>query len=123
MRYLHAGLTVRDLEQARRFYGELLGLREIHRPDLGFPGAWYGVGEHQLHLMVPPPDRPAGNPDPHFVGRVAHLAFGVPGWEAVVARLRAAGVPVRDAAPAPGYPRRVFVRDPDGNVLELVDGD
>jgi glyoxylase I family protein len=123
MRYVHCGLTVADIDRSRHFYADLLGLKEVFRPDMGFPGAWYGVGDLQLHLMVPPPGRPVGNPDTQFAGRVNHLAFGVPGWEAVVDRLRAADVPVRDSAPAPGYPRRVFVKDPDGNVLELVDGD
>lgn len=123
MRYLHAGVTVGDLERARRFYGELLGLKEILRPDFGFPGAWYAVGDLQLHLMVPPEEQPAGDSPTGFAGRVRHLALGVTGWEALVARLRAEGVPVRNSAPAPGYPRRVFVKDPDGNVLELVDDD
>ncbi len=123
MKYLHSGITVRDLARSKRFYADLLGLKEIHRPDLGFPGAWYGIGDTQLHLMVPPPDRPAGEPDGPFAGRVRHIAVGVLGWEALVERLRREGVPVRDSAPTPGGPRRVFVKDPDGNVLELVDGD
>ncbi len=41
----------------------------------------------------------------------------------LVGRLRTEGVPVRDSAPSPGGPRRVFVKDPDGNVVELVDAD
>lgn len=123
MKYLHAGVTVRDLERAKRFYGELLGLKEVYRPDLGFPGAWYAIGETQLHLMVPPPDRPAGDPDPEFAGRLRHIAVGVADWESLGRRLRSEGVPVRDSAPSPGGPRRVFVKDPDGNVLELVDDD
>ena len=39
----HTSFPVRDLARARRFYGEVLELDEIERPDLGFPGAWYGV--------------------------------------------------------------------------------
>jgi len=123
MRYLHSGVTVRDLERSKRFYGDLLGLKEVDRPDLGFPGAWYAIGDTQLHLMVPPPDRPAGDPDPQFTGQVRHLALGALGWDALVRRLRTEGVPVRDSAPSPGGPRRVFVKDPDGNVVELVDAD
>jgi len=123
MRYLHSGVTVRDLERSKRFYGDLLGLKEIDRPDLGFPGAWYAIGDTQLHLMVPPPDRPAGDADPQFTGRVRHLALGALGWDALVRRLRTEGAPMRDSAPSPGGPRRVFVKDPDGNVVELVDAD
>ena len=119
--YLHAGITVRDLERARRFYSDLLGLKEVARPDLGFPGIWYAIGACQLHLMVPPEGWPAGEPDGAFAGRVRHLALGVEGWETLTARLKAEGVPLRESAPTPRGPRRVFVKDPDGNVLELVD--
>ncbi len=121
MKYLHSGVTVRDLERSKGFSGDLLGLKEVDRPDLGFAGAWYAIGDTQLHPMVPPPDRPAGDPDPQFTGRVRHIALGVLGWEALVRPLRQEGVPVRDSVPSPGGPRRVFVKDPDGNVLELVD--
>lgn len=119
--YRHAGLTVRDLERARRFYSHLLGLKEISRPDLGFPGIWYAVGGSELHLIVPPEGRPVGEPEGAFAGRVRHLALGVEGWEELAARLRAEGVPLRESSPTPGRPRRVFVKDPDGNVLELVE--
>lgn len=119
--YRHAGITVRDLARARRFYSDLLGLKEIPRPDLGFPGIWYGIGACQLHLMVPPEGHLAGEPEGPFAGRVRHLALGVEGWEALTARLRAEGVPFRESPSSPGGPRRVFVKDPDGNVLELVE--
>lgn len=119
--YLHAGITVKDLERARRFYSDLLGLKEITRPALGFPGIWYAIGDCQLHLMVSPEGRPVGDPDGAFAGRVRHLALGVEGWEALTARLKAEGVPLRESAPTPGGPRRVFVKDPDGNVLELAE--
>ena len=119
--YLHAGITVKDLARARRFYSELLGLKEIARPDLGFPGIWYAIGACHLHLMVPPEGRPAGEPEGAFAGRVRHLALGVEGWEALTARLKAEGVPLRESPLTPGGSRRVFVKDPDGNVLELVE--
>ncbi len=119
--YLHAGITVRDLARARRFYSDLLGLKEIARPDLGFPGIWYSIGACQLHLMVPPEERPAGEPEGPFAGRVRHLALAVVGWETLTARLKVEGVSLREPAPVPGGPRRVFVKDPDGNVLELVE--
>lgn len=119
--YLHAGITVRDLERARRFYSDLLGLKEIPRPDLGFPGAWYAVGACELHLMVPSEDRPAGEPPGLFAGRVRHLALAVSGWEDLLTRLKTANVSLQESRSAPGGRRRVFVKDPDGNVLELVE--
>lgn len=119
--FLHAGVLVRDLARAKEFYGRLLGLSEIPRPDLGFPGAWYGLGPVQLHLIVPPEERPVGDAAERFTGRVRHLALGVADLEALVGRLEAEGFPFWPAAPGPGGARRGFTRDPDGNVLELVE--
>ncbi|MFQ5899878.1 MAG: VOC family protein [Candidatus Methylomirabilia bacterium] len=98
--YLHAGITVRDLRRSRRFYSDLLGLREIPRPDLGFPGAWYAVGACQLHLMVPPEDRPAGEPPGRFARRVRHLALAVSGAVTLRAEHRTAGTPTAGAPAA-----------------------
>ena len=37
----HVALHVSDLDASRKFYGELLGLEKIKRPDFNFPGEWY----------------------------------------------------------------------------------
>ena len=41
----HFSLPVTDLERSRRFYHEILGLREITRPPFDFPGVWFAVGD------------------------------------------------------------------------------
>ncbi|HEY9300821.1 MAG TPA: VOC family protein, partial [Phormidium sp.] len=48
---LHAAILVSDLERAEQFYGNVLGLSKVDRV-LKFPGAWYQVGEFQIHLIV-----------------------------------------------------------------------
>jgi len=48
----HVSLPVTDLERSRHFYQEVLGLTEINRPPFDFPGAWYQIGDRQLHLIV-----------------------------------------------------------------------
>ncbi len=55
----HVSFGVSDLERARAFYGNLLGLEEIARPDFGIPGAWYQAGEAQIHHRADPTRRPA----------------------------------------------------------------
>jgi catechol 2,3-dioxygenase-like lactoylglutathione lyase family enzyme len=113
----HVSLVVRDLAGARRFYGALLGLREIDRPDFGFPGAWYQAGDVQLHLIVPPPGVDAGAPPRALSPLAAHLAFEIDDYDAVRAALERAGLAVLGLGPEVG---QLFVRDPDGNGIELI---
>ena len=52
----HVSVTVSDLEKAKRFYGDLIGLTQIPRPDFGFSGVWYSLGgELQLHVIATSP--------------------------------------------------------------------
>ena len=115
---LHASLLVADLGRARAFYEGLLGLAPSPaRPAMSFDGVWYDLGAAQIHLIrLPNPDPVEGRPA--HGGRDRHTALAVEGWEALKSKLDAEGI---------GYTlsrsgRRVlFVRDPDGNALELVD--
>lgn len=116
---LHASLLVADLSRSRAFYEGVLGLvANPARPEMSFPGVWYDVGAGQIHLInLPNPDPTHGRPD--HGGRDRHTALGVRDFTALRARLDAAAVPYtlsrsgRDA---------LFIRDPDGNALELVAG-
>jgi catechol 2,3-dioxygenase-like lactoylglutathione lyase family enzyme len=101
--------------EARRFYGELLGLSEIPKPpplrDRG--GVWFALGHGQLHIGVAEPFTPA---------RKAHpaLRFGDPErLRDVTDRLLAADAPVRWVDDLPEV-RRCFTDDPWGNRLELL---
>ena len=39
------------MDEARRFYGELVGLEEIDRPEtMGGEGVWFALGERELHV-------------------------------------------------------------------------
>jgi catechol 2,3-dioxygenase-like lactoylglutathione lyase family enzyme len=104
-------------DAARRFYGELLGLREIEKPPLLAVrgGCWFSLGQGELHVGVEEPFRPATK---------AHPALAVESnaaLDTLAAALTLAGIEVRwaDEAEIPGQ-RRFFVSDPWGNRLELV---
>ena len=109
-------LSIDDVDAALRFYGELLGLEPAPRPgDAGRPGAWYRLGDAELHLSV---DRDART---HNEASLRHVALELPASEDLAAlrrRLAEAGVLVDDGRPLAGV-RRFFARDPAGNRLEL----
>ncbi len=99
-------------DAARRFYGELLGMREIPKPALLAQrgGVWFASGEVQIHIGIEPGFRPA---------RKAHPALRCVDYEGLLARLRAAGVEVSEAHDIPDV-RRAHVNDPFGNRIELI---
>lgn len=100
-------------EAARHFYGRLLGLAEMEKPDnlKKRGGCWFEKGGIKVHLGVEQDFRPA---------RKAHPAFLVEDLAALVARLEQAGVTARRDEPLPGYDR-VYVDDPFGNRIELME--
>ena len=102
-------------EQARRFYGRLLGLADVPKPPplQARGGVWFATGNVQLHLGVDPAFQPA---------RKAHVALEVRGLAALRARLEEAGHPTTEDEPLPGY-RRCYVADPFGNRTELLEPD
>jgi catechol 2,3-dioxygenase-like lactoylglutathione lyase family enzyme len=124
-RVQHVGLVVSDLERSRRFYGGALGLEEVPRPhNFRFEGAWFQVGDDQLHLLVEAETTSkAGGADPGpsaTMGLVNHVALETDDLDAAGARLAEHGVPLI-GGPMPrgdGYDQ-IFLRDPDGYVIEL----
>jgi catechol 2,3-dioxygenase-like lactoylglutathione lyase family enzyme len=100
-------------EAARRFYGGLLGLSEVEKPDnlKKRGGCWFEKDGLKVHLGVEKDFRPALK---------AHPAFLVADLPGLVARLAQAGVVARRDEPLASY-TRVYVDDPFGNRIELME--
>jgi glyoxylase I family protein len=114
----HASLLVADTRRSLEFYHGLLGLPvDDSRPDLGFPGAWLQVGDGQIHLLELQESGPSRG-SPQHGGRDYHLAMDVASLDAVVQALEAARI---EYTRSRSGRRALFCRDPDGNVLELVE--
>ena len=100
-------------DEARRFYGEVLGLPEQPKPPnlAKRGGCWFGGDAAVVHLGVEQDFRPA---------RKAHPALLVEDLPGLVRRLGEAGIEVVEDEPLPGYDR-VYVADPFGNRIELLE--
>lgn len=102
-------------DEARRFYGVLLGLEEIDKPEelRARGGVWFRCGEQQLHIGVEDGFAPA---------KKAHPALRVADGgelDALAERLRQAGERVTWDEALPGI-RRFYTQDPWGNRIELL---
>ena len=115
----HVAVCVTDIVRSKRFYRDVLGLKEVERPAFPFEGAWYELGDgRQLHLIVHEHPRTLRGTTEIDL-RDGHLAFGVADYEGAVAALQAAGVDcvIRPDNVTPW--KQVYVSDPDGNIIEL----
>jgi glyoxylase I family protein len=114
----HVTVCVRDLERAKRFYGDVLGLVELERPPFPFDGAWYALGDRQLHLIVNHAAR-TFRETAQADGLDAHFALRISDYENMLERLRTSGIDTLESRVNPTPWSQLYVADPDGNVLEL----
>ncbi|WIT13758.1 VOC family protein [Paucibacter sediminis] len=120
----HLAFHVRDLDQARAFYGGLLGCREGRSTASWVDFDFFG---HQisLHLGEPFAISNTGQVGDHRVP-MPHLGviLALPDWQALAARLEAAGqafvmAPQCRFAGQPGEQWTMFFLDPSGNPIEV----
>ena len=137
---VHTGLTVRDLDRSLAFYRDVLGMEVVFEQEkqggylaeiVGYPNAHVRMahltfqgGGHRIELFeyLEPPSRGNGG-EPRDVG-ITHVCLAVDDIDAVLARLTKGGgeavsspVLVDTGVNAGG--RGVYLRDPDGILIEL----
>src|SRR5262245_41191299 len=108
----HCSVLITDVPRSRHFYRDVLGLNEIGAPrTFDFVALWFELGGGQtLHLLLKP--KPDSISPRHFALHVA---------DAQKARehFRAKGVAIEETVEIP-HCDRFFIRDPDGNRIELI---
>jgi catechol 2,3-dioxygenase-like lactoylglutathione lyase family enzyme len=109
--HVQVAITAGGEVEARRFYGDVLGMPEVPKPETlaGRGGVWFACGDQQLHCGVEDRVAPSRR----------HPALRTDDLDGVRARLEAAGFPIRTDAELPGY-RRFYTEDPFGNRVELL---
>ena len=116
----HASVIVSDTEKALKFYHQVLGLKQIERPPLPFPGAWLQVGEsdsQQIHLLeLENPDPTTGRPE--HGGRDRHVALTVASLTPILETLESNHV---HYTLSKSGRRALFCRDPEGNAVEIIE--
>ena len=107
----HVSVIITDVERSRRFYRDLLGLKEIPKPrTFDFVVLWFDLGNMHVHLLLK--DKPDTISGRHFALRVTDAA-------AARSYFIERGVPVQETTLIPGADR-FFIADPDGNRIEII---
>ncbi|AKH41177.1 Glyoxalase-like domain protein [Croceibacterium atlanticum] len=124
LRPFHLAFPVRDLAEARHFWGEVMGCPEGRSSDQWIDFDFYG---HQIvaHLSEGSGDA-ASNPVDGHVVPVPHfgIVLTLEDWKELADRLRAAGLefaiePYIRFEGQPGEQATMFFRDPSGNAIEM----
>jgi len=113
----HYNITTSDLARARRFYADVLGLREGERPPFSRPGAWMYLGNQPiLHIST------GRTPKTQRSDAFDHVAFWATDIEGTRALLRQHNVYFEEYSVPERELHQLFFRDPDGVEIELQFG-
>jgi len=117
----HIALVVSDVGRSLNFYSDVVGMKQVMRPNFDRHGAWLTFGNIDLHLIK---GRPAVHPDDDLI--VSHIAITVSNMEELKKRLKNLNVLSRKNVSVPnpsdsdtGTVDQAFVRDPDGYYIEF----
>jgi len=111
----HINIGTHRLEETCAFFCDVLGLTKGWRPDFPFGGAWLYAGDGAVVHLVELA-QPRG---PSAEAALDHFAFSIDDYDAIVAKLDAAGIDYRPLD-VPNAPiRQLFIRDLNGVNIEL----
>ncbi|NQW01002.1 MAG: VOC family protein [Rhodospirillales bacterium] len=123
----HRGIRTANLEASRHFYEDLIGLQQGNRPGaLATKGYWLYAGDTPIIHLIEDSDGTTSPPQGLSEtlvdsGGRTHVALTVEGGRAAVERMNDAGVPYWDRLFKNPVMYQVFVEDPNGLLIELID--
>ena len=135
----HVGIATSDIERSIHFYRDLVGMKlegPVTKVDdnprynhiFGLPkvrakGAMLRLGTMQVELweFEEPRGTAANRVQPVNDPRINHICFEVVNLQQEYERLKAAGISFHYPPQDFGGPKAVYGRDPDGNVIELIE--
>ena len=115
----HVHLKVADLDRALAFYCDVLGFELVQR--MGTSAAFVSAGGYHHHIGLNTWESRGGSPPPRGSTGLYHLAILYPDRASLgdaLRRLARAGIPL-DGAADHGVSEALYLRDPDGNGVEL----
>jgi len=125
--FSHIAFRCRDIAAQEAFYTKHFGFKRSRTFNRGKPNEFFllKLGSMRLELFPPNPEQTEVLQGGEQVVGFRHLAFDVPSLDSAIASLRADGIepdPIIDASHVTPGLRIVFFHDPEGNIIELLEG-
>jgi catechol 2,3-dioxygenase-like lactoylglutathione lyase family enzyme len=121
---LHISVKTADVPATVKFYCGLLGMIEVDRPAFDFPGAWLATPPPAkgilIHLYGGETALDASGMVPTGSGAIDHVAITAVGFEEMRDKIIASGKNWRQNIPPGTKIWQLFVRDPNGILIELT---
>jgi catechol 2,3-dioxygenase-like lactoylglutathione lyase family enzyme len=116
----HVTIVVKDLAATKRFYVDLLGMREVERPKFSFVGQWFQAGPTLIHTILEADGTGRAGLTREENTRGHHFAFLVADAASAYGQLKEQGIAViSPPRTRPDGAVQVFLQDPDGHLVEL----
>ena len=112
----HLGCRTKDVERSKAFYRDVLGFREVARPNFNFAGAWLYNYSLMIHLIH---NDAAGSASGEINSRVNHLALHADDLVEVERLLNEHGIAYIKREVADTGIKQLFFHDPDGHHIEI----
>jgi catechol 2,3-dioxygenase-like lactoylglutathione lyase family enzyme len=121
---LHISVKTSDVQATVRFYCDLLGMLEVDRPAFDFPGAWLSspppTQSILIHLYGGETAQDETGVVPTGSGAIDHVAITATGFQTMRRKLEDSGRNWRQNIPPGTKIWQLFVRDPNGILVELT---
>ena len=119
----HITIIVDDIEATRDFYVGLLGMKEMPRPDFDFPGAWFQIGNVQIHVTASSELAGLagwGDRKVKSLSRGHHFAFQVKSVEKAFKEIQKLNLKIASGPKfRPDGIHQIYIYDPDDHLVEL----
>jgi len=116
----HIGICSRDTEALKNWYMQLFHLKVVYE-NAKSPKTYFLSLEDGSMIEIYPSDSPSEKADNKTQG-IRHLAFIPENFEEMSKTLLNSGVEIVEAAKtSPAGIKTIFFRDPEGNIIHLID--
>ena len=115
----HIALRTADLDATVAFWNDVLGTTSAPRPEFGFPGAWLKMGQTMIHLYGGDAAKNSDGIVERGGAAVDHIALAARGFDAMRASLESRGLDWREQDIPSIALWQLFVRDPNGVLVEM----